>query len=123
MRLDYLIDTNIFILLLNGELAEPIPEGNLGYSIITQIEILSFSSLSQDEEQLIRTSLKTLSQISINTTIAEKTIQLRRKYRLKTPDAIILASAWEHGATLLSNDQQLLQINEVQVIGLKTVTI
>ena len=119
MKLDYLIDTNIFISLFNDELAEPIPDGNLGYSIITEIELLSFSGLSKNEETLIRTSLKTLFQIAINATIAEKTIQLRRKYSLKTPDAIILASAWEHEAILLTNDRQLAKINEVKIISLK----
>ncbi len=120
MKPDYLIDTNILISLFNNELAEPIPDGNIGYSIITEIELLSFSRLSQDEETLIRTSLKTLLQISLNATIAEKTIQLRRKYHLKTPDAIILASSWENEAILLTNDRQLAKINEVKIISLKT---
>ena len=31
MKLDYLIDTNILILLFNDELAEPIPNRSLGY--------------------------------------------------------------------------------------------
>jgi predicted nucleic acid-binding protein len=118
MKLDYLLDTNILILLINDELVEPIPESNLGYSIITEIEIFSFSGLSQDDEQLIRTSLDTLSKIPLTSTIAEKAIQLRRKYRLKTPDAIVLASAWGHEAVLLSNDKQLLKVAEVQVISL-----
>ncbi|MGK7897179.1 MAG: type II toxin-antitoxin system VapC family toxin [Xenococcus sp. (in: cyanobacteria)] len=120
MKPDYLIDTNIFISLFNDELVEPIPEGNIGYSIITEVELLSFSELSQDEETLIRLSLKNLFQISLNANIAEKTIQLRRKYNLKTPDAIILASAWENEATLLTNDRQLANINEIKIISLKT---
>lgn len=52
--------------------------------------------------------------------IAEKTIQLRRQYRLKTPDAIVVASAWECEAILLSNDRQLAQINEIQILALET---
>jgi predicted nucleic acid-binding protein len=120
MKLDYLIDSNIFILLLNDQLAELIPEGSLGYSIITKIEILAFSGISQGEEQLIRSSLKALSQIPLNSIVAEKTIHLRRKYRLKTPDAIIAASAWESQSVLLSNDRQLAQISEVPVMSLKT---
>lgn len=122
MKLDYLIDTNIFISLFNDELDEPIPDGEIGYSIITEIEILSFSGLSREEEQLIRDTLSTLSRISLNATITNKTIQLRRKYRLKIPDAIVLASAWEHQAILLSNDRPLSRTEEVQVMSLKTVS-
>lgn len=120
MKLDYLIDTNIFISLFNQELTQPVPNGNIGYSVIISIEILSFKSLSLEEENLIRSTLKTLIEVSLDATIAEKTIQLRRKYRLKIPDAVILASAWECAAVLITNDQQLSKISEVQVISLPT---
>jgi predicted nucleic acid-binding protein len=120
MKLDYLIDTNILISLFNDELAEPIPNGSLGYSIITEIELRSFARLGKDEEILIQTSLKNLSQILLTADIAEKAIQLRRNYRLKTPDAIIVASAWDCEAILLSNDRQLAQIDEIQVLSLAT---
>ncbi|MDB9541388.1 type II toxin-antitoxin system VapC family toxin [Anabaenopsis arnoldii] len=120
MKLDYLIDTNIFISLFNQELTQPVPNGNIGYSVITSIEILSFKGLSLEEENLIRSTLKTLIEVSLDAAIAEKTIQLRRKYSLKIPDAVILASAWECAAVLITNDQQLFKISEVQVISLPT---
>jgi predicted nucleic acid-binding protein len=120
MKLDYLLDTNILILLFNDNLAESIPDGKLGYSIITEIELLSFSQLTKEEENLIKENLKTLYQAALNAEIAQKTILLRKKYRLKTPDAIIAATAWNFGATLLSNDLQLSRITEIQVSCLKT---
>lgn len=118
MKLDYLLDTNILILLFNNDLAEPIPNGNLGYSIITEIELLSFARITKDEETLIRENLKTIHQATLTANIAQKTIFLRRQYRLKTPDAIIVATAWEFEATLLTNDLQLRQIKEIQVSNL-----
>jgi predicted nucleic acid-binding protein len=118
MKLDYLLDTNILILLFNDQLAESIPDGNLGYSIITEIELLSFSRLTKEEEDLIKENLKTLHQAALTANIAQKTIFLRRQYRLKTPDAIIVATAWEFEATLLTNDLQLRQIKEIQVRNL-----
>lgn len=45
MTIDYILDTNIFILLFNGQLDEAIPEGFLGFSMITEIELLSFSEM------------------------------------------------------------------------------
>ena len=120
MKLDYLIDTNILILLFNDNLAEPIPNGKLGYSVITEIELLSFSRLTEGEEDLIKENLKLLYQVALTADIAQKTILLRRKYNLKTPDAIIAATSWEHKATLLSNDLQLTRIAEIQVYSLKT---
>lgn len=108
------------ILLFNSKLAEPIPNGKLGYSVITEIELLSFSRLTKDEENAIKESLKLLERLTLTAEIAQKTILLRRKYNLKTPDAIIAATAWQHGATLLSNDLQLTRIEEIQVSSLKT---
>jgi predicted nucleic acid-binding protein len=118
MKLDYLIDTNILISMFNQELAQPVPNGNIGYSVITSIELLSFKGLSLQEENLIRSSLQSLIEISLDTPIAEKTIQLRRQYNLKMPDAVILASAWESKAVLITNDKQLSKIEQVQVISL-----
>jgi uncharacterized protein YacL len=40
--------------------------------------------------------------------------------QLLMPDAIILASAWECAAVLITNDKQLSKISEVQVISLPT---
>lgn len=118
MKLDYLMDTNIFILLFNNQLSTAIPEGNLGYSIITKIELLSFPALSQDEAKLIRSSLKTLSEIPLDINIAEKTIQLKKKYNLKIPDGIIIASAWETQSILITNDKQLTNVSEIETISL-----
>ncbi len=72
MKLDYLIDTNILISMFNQELAQPIPNGNIGYSIITSIEVFSFKGLSLQEENLIRSSLQCLIEISLDAAIAEK---------------------------------------------------
>lgn len=97
---------------------EPIPNGNIGYSIITAIEVLSFKGLSSEKENIIRSSLLCLVQVALNETIAEKTIQLRQQYSLKIPDAIIAASAWDCGATLITNDQQLSKVSQIQILSL-----
>jgi predicted nucleic acid-binding protein len=72
MKLDDLIDTNIFISLFNQELTQPIPNGKIGYSVITAIDILSFKGLSLQEENLIHSTLKNLTEVSLDATIAEK---------------------------------------------------
>ncbi|WP_335098047.1 type II toxin-antitoxin system VapC family toxin [Nostoc sp.] len=118
MKMDYLIDTNILISLFNQELTQPVPNGTIGYSVITNIEVLSFKGLSSQEESLIRSSLQGLVQVYLSTTIAEKTIQLWRQYSLKMPDAIIVASAWECDAVLITNDKQLSKISQVKVLSL-----
>jgi len=118
MKIAYLIDTNIFILLFNNRLQEPIPEGDLSYSVITEIELLSFPNLSKEDEALIQQHLALLQRVAIEHEVAQKAILLRRKYRLKTPDAIIAASAWKINAVLLTNDRKLNNVSEVQTKSL-----
>jgi predicted nucleic acid-binding protein len=119
MSIDLVVDTNIFILLFNNRLDEAIPGGNLGYSVITEIELLSFATLSQTDEQLIRSHLDLLYRLPLEQEVSEKTIWLRRQHRLKIPDAIVAASAWAINAVLLTNDKQLLAVDTIKTRALR----
>jgi predicted nucleic acid-binding protein len=107
----YLLDTNAVIYLVNGSLASPLPDGQYSVSIITEIELLSFSGLSAEEEQKIRDLLLLLDRVHLTDEVRDETIRLRRKNRLKLPDAIIAASALIQDAVLLTNDQAFLSID------------
>lgn len=107
----YLLDTNTIIYLVNGRLASPLPEGKYSISIITEIELLSFSGLSDEEERQIRELLLVLDRVQLSDTVRDQTILLRRRNRLKLPDAIIAASALTQQAILLTNDQSFASID------------
>jgi predicted nucleic acid-binding protein len=51
--------------------------------------------------------------ININDSIKNLAIQWRRQYKLKLPDAIIVATTLSLEATLLTNDQQLIKIQDL----------
>ena len=111
----FLIDTNIFVLLFNDRLTEPLPPGEIACSIITEIELLSYPTMPSSEEALIREMLAAVTLYGINQDVKEEAIRLRRESRLKLPDAIIAATAMCHHAVLVTND------NEMQnVPGLKS---
>lgn len=107
----YLLDTNAVIYLLSGRLVLPLPEGRYSVSIITEIELLSFSDISAEEEQKIRDLLLLLDRVQITDAVRDEAIRLRRKNRLKLPDAIIAASALINDAVLLTNDQAFSSID------------
>jgi predicted nucleic acid-binding protein len=107
----YLLDTNAIIYLVNGRLASPLPEGKYSISIITEIELLSFSGLSDEEEQRIRDFLHLLDRVPLSDTVRDQAIRLRRRNRMKLPDAIIAASALTQQAILLTNDQSFASID------------
>jgi predicted nucleic acid-binding protein len=53
----------------------------------------------------------------ITTAIAEQAALLRARYNIRTPDAIQLATAIEHGADyFLTNDNRLKSVSEISVV-------
>jgi len=118
MTVNYIIDTNILILFFSGKLQEPLPSAKMGISVISEIEILSYPCLSTKDEQQLKAILSGLTCFSLTNEIKEQTIQLKRQYKIKLPDAIICATAMIHQATLLTNDKQLFNLHELDVQSL-----
>ena len=81
-----LLDTNTVLYLLADRLAHPLPQGEYFVSVITEIELLSYPSLTEDEEQKIQTFLEDIVLIELSRDIRSATIDLRRKTGLKLPD-------------------------------------
>lgn len=111
----FLLDTNVVIYLLGGRLRHSLPQGDFGVSVITEIELLSYPALSQADEEVARGFLDEVTRHPLTDSIRDRTIALRRQYRLKLPDALIAATALDAGASLLSNDQQLLVVPSLMV--------
>jgi predicted nucleic acid-binding protein len=112
----FLLDTNAVITLLNGNIKNkdlPITDqSGLFISIITRMELLAFSSLTETEEKQIRDFLNyNISTVSINNHIEETAIQIRRTGGLKLPDSIIAATAIVLDTVLLTDDKTLLKFN------------
>jgi predicted nucleic acid-binding protein len=107
----YIYDTNIFIYYLAGE---PIVDSlfaedflnlhDILMSPIVRIELLSFSGLSEGEEQAIEDLLSQFSSVSLSREIEDQTIQLKRRHKIKLPDAIIAATALNQDAFLLTRN-------------------
>ncbi len=122
MGMSYLIDTNIAIYLLNGSLnenallfIEPIINDSYNLSVITKIELLGFAFPDDNKLSDTKNFINDGILLVLNDEIVDKTINLRQIYKLKTPDAIIAATAIVLDYTLLSrNDKDF-----VQIVGLK----
>jgi predicted nucleic acid-binding protein len=108
----YLPDTNIIIGLLKGrteavKILEGINITECAYSAVTRMELLSFHGITTEEETAIQKLLERMTHLSITSAIEDAAIKIRRKHRLKLPDAIIAATAKIHGLTLLTLDKAL----------------
>ncbi|MBI4619302.1 MAG: type II toxin-antitoxin system VapC family toxin [Desulfobacterales bacterium] len=113
-----LLDTNTVLYLLADRLAYPLPQGEYFLSVITEIELLSYPSLTEDEEQKIQAFLEDIVLIELSKDIRSATIDLRRKTGLKLPDAIIAATAIVINAKLLTNDRVFDRVSGLEVTAL-----
>jgi predicted nucleic acid-binding protein len=90
-------------------------------SLVSFIEVCSLPALEGNEELLKvykEVFLKTpnLEMVNPDWEIADKTAELRRVYKLRTPDAMQVATAMSRGAkVVISNDQKLKKVKGVEV--------
>jgi predicted nucleic acid-binding protein len=110
----FLLDTNAVLYLLGGRLASPLQAGSYYTSVISEMELLSYSNLTADDENQLRSFLGNVAVVELTGDVKKAAIELRRRHAIKLPDAIVAASALVLGAELLTNDQQLLRIANVQ---------
>lgn len=97
------VDTNILIywyktgvIASNSNLNSIVPI----FSIITQIEALGFKGISDKENKAIMNIFNTGEIIYVDQDIADKSVSLRQNIKIKTPDAIIAATALIEDAEL-----------------------
>ncbi len=112
------LDSNIIIYLQQGKLANPLPKAHYAVSFITQMELFSFPNLSEFEKQTLHDLFSQLDVIGLTESLKWQAVELRRKYRLRLPDALVVATALTHDLLLLSND---LQLQRVATLKLQTV--
>ncbi len=111
MGFEYLIDTNILIYFIENKIPEnefkkvnKIVKSSFNISCMTKIELLSWKKLEEYHFIELKKFLSNSTVFLLNEDLIEKTILLRKNHGIKTPDAII-------GATALNNDLILVTRN------------
>jgi tRNA(fMet)-specific endonuclease VapC len=127
----YLIDTNIAIALLAGESAalefvrQAMDERmSIYFSVITECEV--FSGLNSEYRLQGIKLFNTRRCIEVSSKVARLAGDIRRDQRsngrkLKTPDAIIIATSIEHQLGLVSRDQDMNFVQEAFGVPLITI--
>ena len=113
-----LIDTNIALYLLSGDstLSEAL-DGKLVYlSSISELELLSYPGLIKHDEEIVNQFISDCIVIDINKEIKIKTIEMRRAYRLKLPDAIIAATANYLKQPIMTADSDFKKIESIDLV-------
>jgi len=97
---ELLFDTDVFVDHIRG--ARQLPNVEAAYSLITRCELFAGR---EREEDAVRTLLTLLREIPIDRAVAERAGRLRRGSAIRTPDALIAATAIEHGLKLVTRNR------------------
>ena len=115
----FVLDTNIILYFLGGRLADSFPAGAYAISVISELELLAYPGLVSSEEQRIRDFLADVPITDLTQSVKHHAVNLRKRFGLKLPDAIVAATALALEATLLTNDQRLLALSDVPTQALR----
>lgn len=85
-------------------------------SVITAIEALSWITLDKSKEAILQTFIQDANILYITPDIVKECVSLRRNKKIKTPDAIIAATAIVHHLVLITSDKDFNAIAGLQVI-------
>ncbi|MBK5285171.1 MAG: type II toxin-antitoxin system VapC family toxin [Bacteroidia bacterium] len=123
MGKEYLIDTNVVIYMLKGNLPEkvlsfmkPLFDSTPNFSVINKIEMLSHNDASPEETRSVQKLIKKSTVHHLNDSVIEMTIRVRKKYSMKLPDAIIASTAIVHNLILATrNTKDFEKIVELEI--------
>ncbi|MEQ8189720.1 MAG: PIN domain-containing protein [Candidatus Eremiobacterota bacterium] len=119
---NYLLDTNAIIALLQGnnDLLNLLKNADwIAISVISLIEFLAFPNLSDKDREYFDQFSKRVELVNLSsneTELIDLIIDLRKKYKIKLPDAIIAGSAIHNKASLITKDKQLKIITQLTLI-------
>lgn len=124
MKNKFLLDTNIVIYFFNGLTDDAtlieILRSSFNISIITKIEFLSWQKLFNDSV-LNSKAVEFISNAKVyelDEFVANRTINIRQQHKVKTPDAIIGATAQVHGFEIVTNN-----VDDFKKMGLEVITV
>jgi len=112
------LDTNILLYLLQGDetLTHSLDQKQFYIGFITQLELLSFTRLSRKEEKLINELISECVIIDLNNEIKRITIEFRKRYKLKLPDCLVVATSQYLDIPLITADSDFKKIDELNLI-------
>jgi len=121
----YLTDTNIIIYYFNGSLPTEIKEKiemlfetSFNISIITKIEFLGWRKHTKDSFKKAKQFLNHARILRMTDKIVDLAINLRRTVNVKTPDALIAATAIQNDAILVTrNIKDFKDIKEIDILN------
>jgi predicted nucleic acid-binding protein len=99
---DLLVDTDVFIDHLRGAAAIKPGRHRLHYSVVTRAELFAGNTATNLSTQL----LAPFKELNIDRVVAERAGRVAREFGVRLPDALIAATALEHGLGLVTRSRK-----------------
>jgi predicted nucleic acid-binding protein len=121
---EYLIDTNV----ISGYFSETLSVSALDFlgkvidnvpnlSVITEIEALSWINADKDKERILREFIGDSTILGVTPQVVQQCVSIRRSRKIKTPDAIIAATAIVNNLILISSDANFEGVQGLRIIN------
>lgn len=112
MGIKYLWDTNIVIYYLQQQFSRSaerfidnlLTESTPAFSVITELELLCWKTTHEEDQIVLKKFISNAKVFELDPPIKLKTVDLRKSTKIKLPDAIIAATAYTYGITLLTSN-------------------
>ncbi len=112
MGINYLWDTNTVIYFLQRQFTPTaekfidniVSTNQPAISAITEIELLCWKTAAENDLLILRSFIKDSYVYELNQEIKNQTVEVRKSYSLKLPDAIIAATAIVNELTLITRN-------------------
>src|SRR5690606_29953226 len=83
-------------------------------SVITEIESLSWLNPDKKKEAIVKSFIDDANILPLSSEVVTQCVKIRRSRKIKTPDAIIAATAIVHKLTLITTDQDFDNIQKLR---------
>lgn len=114
----FLLDTNAVLYVLNGDetLADFLFEKELYLSIISEMELLSYKNITEEEKKSIKHFLNEFVIINIDERIKQNAIEIKKATSLKLPDSIIAATSLSLKLPFITSDNNLKHVGKLNLV-------
>ena len=85
-------------------------------SVITEIEALSWINPDKSKEQIVKAYVQDATVLALTPAVVAQCVSIRRSRKIKTPDAIMAATAIVYNLTLITSDSDFNNIQGLDVI-------